>query len=246
MLVKNATGPLEAGPLEESVGCGGTPHSIRLADEDEQAKLRAIPQQQETPTTKPPSKGKSSRGRPAQPTGNHKLTEYFPVRRSVRKCKRAVLEEKQRDLENKVLRGLESGLEVRKFTGKGRGVVTTKNFAKGEFVVEYKGNLIDHVTAKKLEAKYAKDNNTGCYMYYFQYRNQHYCVDATAETNRLGRLVNHSRNGNLITRIVEAGYPPQPHLVLIAKEDIPEGVEVCYDYGDRNRESIRNHPWLAL
>lgn len=37
-----------------------------------------------------------------------------------------------------------------------------------------------------------------------------------------------------------------PHLVLTAKEDIPIGVEVTYDYGDRSREAIRHHPWLAL
>lgn len=69
-------------------------------------------------------------------------------------------------------------------------------------------------------------------------------VDATAESNRLGRLVNHSRNGNLVTRIVEVG--KQPRLILVAKDDIAEGTELCYDYGDRSRESIRNHPWLAL
>lgn len=44
---------------------------------------------------------------------NHKLTDYFPVRRSVRKSKKAVLEEKQRDMENKVLCQVEEGLEVR-------------------------------------------------------------------------------------------------------------------------------------
>jgi len=71
-----------------------------------------------------------------------------------------------------------------------------------------------------------------------------FSIDATAETNRLGRLVNHSRNGNLVTRIVEVG--STPHLVLTAKEDIPINVEVSYDYGDRSRESIRHHPWLAL
>ena len=56
--------------------------------------------------------------------------------------------------------------------------------------------------------------------------------------------MNHSRNGNLATRIVEVA--SVPHLVLIAKEDILAGSEVSYDYGDRSRESIRNHPWLAL
>ncbi|XP_017891233.1 N-lysine methyltransferase KMT5A-B [Ceratina calcarata] len=175
---------------------------------------------------------------------NHKLTDYFPVRRSVRKCKKAVLEEKQRDMENKVLCQVEEGLEVRQFVGKGRGVVTTREFMKGEFVVEYIGELIDQVTAKKREKLYAQDQNTGCYMYYFQHRNHQYCVDATAETDKLGRLVNHSRNGNLIARVIEV--ESTPHLVLTAKENISAGVEVTYDYGDRSREAIRHHPWLAL
>ncbi|XP_015115334.1 N-lysine methyltransferase KMT5A-A [Diachasma alloeum] len=175
---------------------------------------------------------------------NHKVTEYFPVRRSVRKCKKTVLEEKQRDLESKVIRQVEEGLEKKYFVGKGRGVVTTREFNKGEFVVEYVGELIDQVTAKKREAEYAKDQSTGCYMYYFQHRGHQYCVDATAESDKLGRLVNHSRNGNLIARVVEVD--TIPHLVLTAKEDIPIGIELTYDYGDRSRESIRNHPWLAL
>ena len=68
-------------------------------------------------------------------------------------------------------------------------------------------------------------------------------VDATAESGRLGRLVNHSRSGNLITKTVSI--MNRPHLVLIAKEDIPAGEEVTYDYGDRSKESIRYHPWLA-
>ncbi|XP_043512217.1 N-lysine methyltransferase KMT5A-B isoform X1 [Frieseomelitta varia] len=175
---------------------------------------------------------------------NHKLTDYFPVRRSVRKSKKAVLEEKQRDMENKVLCQVEEGLEIKHFAGKGRGIVTTREFMKGEFVVEYIGELIDQVTAKKREKIYAQDQNTGCYMYYFQHRNHQYCVDATAETDKLGRLVNHSRNGNLIARVVEVG--STPHLVLTAKENIPIGVEITYDYGDRSREAIRHHPWLAL
>lgn len=69
-------------------------------------------------------------------------------------------------------------------------------------------------------------------------------VDATAESDKLGRLVNHSRNGNLVARVIDIELTP--HLVLTAKEDIPVGVEITYDYGDRSRESIRNHPWLAL
>lgn len=69
-------------------------------------------------------------------------------------------------------------------------------------------------------------------------------VDATQETTRLGRLINHSKNGNLITRTIEVNGTPR--LILIANEDIKPGTELCYDYGDRSKMSLRYHPWLAF
>lgn len=71
-----------------------------------------------------------------------------------------------------------------------------------------------------------------------------YSIDATKESGKLGRLVNHSRNGNLLTKTVQIG--DTPHLVLIAKDDIQPGEEVTYDYGDRSKESLQHHPWLAF
>lgn len=59
----------------------------------------------------------------------------------------------------------------------------------------------------------------------------------------MGRLVNHSRNGNLQPRTVEVKC--RPRLVLVAKDDIEAGEELLYDYGDRSRDSLKNHPWLA-
>ena len=254
-------------PVAVPINGPSTPHRIKMpssqledSDEgngnDEKDKKPIIPllNSEQQPLKKPGNRGRrklnsnqTANQRPIQSLSikaDHKLTDFFPVRRSVRKSKKAVLEEKQRDMENKVLCQVEEGLQVRHFAGKGRGVVTTRKFSKGEFVVEYIGELIEQMTAKKREKLYAQDQNTGCYMYYFQHRNHQYCVDATAETDKLGRLVNHSRNGNLIARVIEVG--STPHLVLTAKEDIPVGIEVTYDYGDRSREAIRHHPWLAL
>ena len=42
----------------------------------------------------------------------HKVTDFFQVRRSVRKCFKTVQEEKRINLENKVRTGSEDGLEV--------------------------------------------------------------------------------------------------------------------------------------
>ncbi len=63
---------------------------------------------------------------------------------------------------------------IKEFPLKGRGIVASKPFTKGEFVVEYIGDLIDMAEANEREKIYAKDENTGCYMYYFKYRNQQY------------------------------------------------------------------------
>lgn len=45
-------------------------------------------------------------------TGNHKLTEYFPIRRSDRKYKREIDYKRQKDLEQKVINETEDGLKV--------------------------------------------------------------------------------------------------------------------------------------
>lgn len=44
---------------------------------------------------------------------NHKLTEYFPIRRSERKTEKTVLQEKQRTLEQILRSEREDGLEVK-------------------------------------------------------------------------------------------------------------------------------------
>jgi histone-lysine N-methyltransferase SETD8 len=57
--------------------------------------------------------------------------------------------------------------------------------------------------------------------------------------------VNHSRlQPNLQTKVVVL--KDKPRLILVAKRDIDEGAELLYDYGDRSKESLKAHPWLAL
>jgi len=63
---------------------------------------------------------------------------------------------------------------VTEIEGKGRGVVATKPFRRGDFVVEYAGDLIDLSLAKKREEKYSEDTDIGCYMYYFTHNNRRY------------------------------------------------------------------------
>ena len=115
-------------------------------------------------------------------------------------------------------------LEIRHVPSKGRGVFSTRCFSKviftlfyprfrqnhntvfqGEYVVEYSGDLIDVLEAKSRDEKYSKDTNRyGSYMYYFHHRGTKWCIDATIETGKYGRLLNHScKTPNCATKVLE-------------------------------------------
>ncbi|XP_053181606.1 lysine methyltransferase 5Ab [Scomber japonicus] len=173
---------------------------------------------------------------------NRKVTDYYPIRRSNRKTKEELKNEELKHTEDLIKNGIEKGLQVKHIEGKGRGVFAVNGFKKGEFVVEYHGELLDLGEAKEREALYAQDPQTGCYMYYFQYQCRTYCVDATKETTRLGRLINHSKTGNCQTRL--HAIDGTPHLILVASKDVEVDEELLYDYGDRSKSSISAHPWL--
>ncbi|KAM9306833.1 N-lysine methyltransferase KMT5A-A [Pholidichthys leucotaenia] len=173
---------------------------------------------------------------------NQKVTDYFPIRRSSRKSKTELKCEQKKLIDDLITNGIEDGMEVQHIEGKGRAVFATRCFQKGDYVVEYHGDLLQITDAKKREAEYAQDPATGCYMYYFQYLCKTYCVDATKETGRMGRLINHSKNGNCQTKLHDIN--GIPHLILVASRDIDKGEELLYDYGDRSKASIAAHPWL--
>ena len=70
-----------------------------------------------------------------------------------------------------------------------------------------------------------------------------FSIDATEETGRYGRLLNHSRrspNCEMKKIIVDN----TPRLVLFAMRHIDIGEELLYDYGDRSKETIEALPWL--
>lgn len=173
------------------------------------------------------------------------VTDYYPVRRSSRMTSTDLKKQQKAALEEAILSGSEDGLEVMDIDAKGRGVVATKSFDRGDFVVEYAGDLINLDEAKRRDNMYCADPKAGCYMYYFRHGDTSYCIDATAESGKLGRLLNHSKTeGNCKTRVV--GILDRPYLLLVAARDIKAGEELLYDYGDRSKESLDAHPWLAL
>ncbi|EAA20652.1 SET domain, putative [Plasmodium yoelii yoelii] len=142
---------------------------------------------------------------------------------------------------------------------KGRCIYADTQINKFDFVFEYVGELLTHNEAMEREQIYIKNKKKGCYMFYFKHENKRYCIDGTEEsidaainyTNKkyflrsFARLVNHSKkNSNLIPKVLTVDFLPR--LFFIASRDIQKGEELLIDYGERNREIIKDNEWLKL
>ena len=73
---------------------------------------------------------------------------------------------------------------------KGRGIVTTQSFCQGDFILEYKGDVINKKEAARREEHYKRIPEMGCFMFYFVHDGKRLCIDGTKDTGNLGRLVN--------------------------------------------------------
>ncbi len=136
------------------------------------------------------------------------------------------------------------GLSVKMFPNKGRGVIAEKAFVKGEFLCEYAGELLTFKEWKKREKVYKENSEIGSFVVKFKHNDKVCFLDATKETPRLGRLVNHSRvhaNCNLKKVVIDQ----KPHIILVASKDIESGSEIRYDYMDRDPDSLMHNPWLS-
>ncbi|KAK3539860.1 hypothetical protein QTP70_014507 [Hemibagrus guttatus] len=112
---------------------------------------------------------------------------------------------------------------------KGRGVFSCVHFNKGDFLVEYRGQLInilfvcDHIPVYHDALK--------VFMFEFRFNGKLLCVDAAREDGSLGRLVNDDHiNPNSNMKIITV--KGKPHLCLIATRSINPGEEITYNYGD--------------
>jgi len=178
--------------------------------------------------------------------GGARITDFFEIRRSSRKPAKVIEEERNAAWKTYLKEERIDGLEIRDVKLKGRGIFSTRQFAKDEFVVEYAGDLITPKEAEKRDAKYsANTEKYGSYMYYFVHKGTKWCIDATIESGKCGRLLNHSRvKPNCATKILEVN--GLPRLIIYAKCDFGADCELLYDYGDRGKLSLEAHPWLAL
>ena len=76
----------------------------------------------------------------------------------------------------------------------------------------------------------------GSYLLFFK----DYCIDATSESGRLGRLLNHYKThpNPKAWQVIDL-----PKVILVALHDIPAGTQLRWDYGERDK-CLTSMDWL--
>jgi len=130
---------------------------------------------------------------------------------------------------NRVLqRGLQIRLEIFKTTEKGWAVKTLEPIQKGEFVIEYVGEILSSREADARGLLY----HIHATNFIFQLPDSKYSIDPTKIGN-IARLFNHSCEPNLGKRAVyvDQGAESFPRIGFFASKNIPADTELTIDYG---------------
>ncbi|XP_016306167.1 uncharacterized protein LOC107661199 isoform X2 [Sinocyclocheilus anshuiensis] len=117
---------------------------------------------------------------------------------------------------------------------KGRGLFAKGSICKGDFVVEYRGDIISDAELQRRRKRYHA--SSAAFMFEFKWRGKSWCIDASREDGSFGRIVNddHRHPNSKMKKIDVNG---KPHLCLFALNDIKEAEEITYDYGEDD------YPW---
>lgn len=73
-----------------------------------------------------------------------------------------------------LLNDCDDGLALIKSPGKGRGLVATKSFTKGQFVVEYAGELVSKKEGEEREKNYEAEGKAEGFSYFFTFDGKKY------------------------------------------------------------------------
>ncbi|XP_043460940.1 uncharacterized protein LOC122497738 [Leptopilina heterotoma] len=136
----------------------------------------------------------------------------------------------------------ESDFDVRDTESKNRGVFTKHFIKKGETILEYIGELVTSASQMKERQIVYEEKGLGCYVLDFQYRDKKMFIDATAESNYKGRLINHSNEENIkpFLKVINE----IPRVFFKATQDIAPDCELLWNYGEMRRSVLNTNPWL--
>lgn len=104
------------------------------------------------------------------------------------------------------------------------GVFADEPILAGDFVIEYKGEIIRNAVADKREILYTQQKIGSDYMFRVDTRT---VIDAT-KRGSMARFVNHSCDPNCYVKIIS--FHGVKKIIIYAKRGIAVGEELCYDY----------------
>ncbi|XP_063419434.1 uncharacterized protein LOC134702463 [Mytilus trossulus] len=131
------------------------------------------------------------------------------------------------------------GFAVREITPNiGKGVFTSRNFKKGDFLLEYEGELLSSEEGvSRLDEHVA--SGIGCYVFFFKNKDEKkMSIDGTFSRLK-ARYVNDGIGIEKNSVMKRIDVEDRPHLALFAVRDINTGEELRYDYG----ETSKYLPW---
>ena len=107
----------------------------------------------------------------------------------------------------------------------------------------YVGEFMTGETGRSMEEEHEK-NQSGSFLFFFWYKSNEFCIDATSESSKMGRFINHSKkNANVAPKVWEVK-PGEPRLVLLASKRIEAGSELVYNYNERRGQVVGELEWL--
>ncbi|XP_073987835.1 SET domain containing 2 isoform X2 [Rhodnius prolixus] len=114
--------------------------------------------------------------------------------------------------------------EVVKTPKKGLGLVASVDIARGEFLLEYVGEVLDQKEFRRRAKEYAKEKNKH---YYFMALKSDTVIDATSKGN-VSRFINHSCDPNAETQKWTVN--GELRIGFFSKRFIAQGEEITFDY----------------
>ncbi|XP_065647927.1 N-lysine methyltransferase KMT5A-like isoform X1 [Hydra vulgaris] len=115
---------------------------------------------------------------------------------------------------------------------KGFGVFSFEKIYKGQFIAQYRGDLVPKKEMND-KIKHYEETNAGSYVYDFIHNNIEYSIDATLHLNYVGRYINDSKYfpKAVMKKVLIKN---TPSLCLFALKDIEPNEEILYFYGVDN------------
>ena len=117
-------------------------------------------------------------------------------------------------------------IQVRRSGVHGKGVFALKPIARGERIIEYKGEIISWPEAQK---RHPHDPDQPNHTFYFSLDDGTHVIDGGRGGNA-SRWINHSCEPNCAADEIDSG-PGRGRVFIKAKRKLKAGEELFYDYG---------------